>query len=292
MKPALLFLASIFLIAACNPPTQEIKRVELPTSQVLEVESKYVENTIYQLYIDLPPGYDNSSKEYPVVYLLDAYDTYGLMLQTYQALIFMNEIPKMILVGISYKIEGDFYTDGLQEDLDKRSRDFLPTYLPRDTTLKPGQHNWMRYSGGGKNFLNFIENELIPYIETEFRADPGNRGLFGYSLGGTFTTYCMFSRPGLFKNYFIGSPYLGWDNHAVYKFNNTEKLNGTNDTINVYISSGELEYGGRIHPLKDSLELWNNPNIILKSELFEGETHLSGIGLAYSRAFRRLYGIR
>jgi predicted alpha/beta superfamily hydrolase len=102
----------------------------------------------------------------------------------------------------------------------------------------------------------------------------------------------MFSRPGLFKNYFIGSPYLGWDKRAVYKFNNTKKLIGTSDTINVYISSGELEYGGRRHSLTDTLKGLNNPHIILKSELLKGETHLSGLGLAYSRAFRRLYGLK
>jgi predicted alpha/beta superfamily hydrolase len=205
----------------------------------------------------------------------------------------MNEIPEMIIVGISYQIAGDFYTKGMQECLDIRARDFLPTYVPLDTIIKPGQkYKYIRYSGGGEDFLNFIEKELIPYIETEYRADPGNRGLFGYSLGGTFTTYSMFSRPGLFKNYFIGSPYLGWDNRAVYKFNNTEQLIGKSDTINVYISSGELEYGGRRHSLTDTLKGLNNPHIILKSELLEGETHLSGIGLAYSRAFRRLYGLK
>ena len=286
-------LLGFLLLSSCNQTDLENKKVELPTSRVLEIESEYVENTVYQLFIDLPPSYGETDKNYPVVYLLDAYDTYGLMLQTYQALIFQDEITEMIIVGISYKIEGDFYTKGLQKDLDLRARDFLPTYLPMDTTIKPGQKfSYIRYSGGGGNFLNFIEKELIPFIETEFRADPENRGLFGYSLGGTFTTFSMFSKPGLFKYYFIGSPYLGWDNKAVYRFDNTDKLIGTKDTINIYISSGELEYGGRRHSLTDYLKGKNNPNMILRSELLAGETHLSGIGLAYSRAFRRLYGVK
>ena len=102
----------------------------------------------------------------------------------------------------------------------------------------------------------------------------------------------MFSKPTLFKNYFIGSPYLGWDNKAIYKFNNLNELIGSDDTINVYISSGELEYGGKQHSLTDTLKALNNPHIVLKTELLNGESHLSGVGLAYSRAFRRLYGIK
>lgn len=278
---ALVFLVDILFC-------QEYPKVQLPTTQIREIESEFVENMVYDLFIDLPPGYVTSDKKYPVVYLLDAYETYGLMLQTYQQLIFMHEIPEMIIVGISYQIEGDFYTEGLREYLDIRARDYLPTYLPRKKTAK-----YIRYSGGGKEFLSFIEKELIPFINLEFRTDPDQSGLFGYSLGGTFTTFCLLSKPELFKKYFIGSPMLSWDNWAVYKFDNTDKLYGSSDTLNVYISWGELESkSGKHHPLKDYLLEKNNPYIIFHSEVLEGETHLSGIGLAYSRAFRRLYGTK
>ncbi len=79
----------------------------------------------------------------------------------------------------------------------------------------------------------------------------------------------------------------------MYKFDRSEELIGNKDSINVYISFGELESkDGKHHPLNDYLKEKNNPNINFMSEVLEGETHLSGIGLAYSRAFRRLYGIK
>ena len=101
----------------------------------------------------------------------------------------------------------------------------------------------------------------------------------------------MLNRPGLFKNYFIGSPFLNWDDKVVYTFDNLDHLAKTGDSINVYISFGELESSnGHHHPLKEYLEEKANPYIHFISEVLHSETHLSGIGLAHSRAFRRLYG--
>ena len=297
MKPTTFLLSFLFFIAfesSCF--TQEYIPAQLPTTITRDIKSEIVEGMVYELIIDLPPSYHTSDKKYPVVYLLDAYETFGLMLQTYQQLIFMNEIPEMIIVGISYKIDGEFYHEGLREYLDIRARDYTPTHLSYEETVKlhgKSLANWVRVSGGGKAFLGFIEKELMPFIGSEYCTDPDQRGLFGYSLGGTFTTYALFSKPGLFRNYFIGSPFLNWDNRAVYNFDKTDHLLGSSDTVNVYISFGELESrDGKHHPLKNYLEDKNNPHILFKSEVLEDETHLSGIGLAYSRAYRRLYGIR
>ena len=288
LLPVSLFLSANFSFSQEYPP------VTLQTTIVREIESDIVQDMTYELYIDLPPGYDTSGKTYPVVYLLDAWEIFGLQLNTYQQLIFLNDIPEMILVGISFKTDGDFYTGGLREELDIRARDFTPTYLAYEETVAKhgrGLANFVRVSGGGKDFLDFIEKELIPFIEGEYRSDPAKRGLFGYSLGGTFVTYALFSKPDLFRNYFIGSPFLNWDDKVVYSFDTTDKLIGTRDTVDVYLSWGELESAtGRHHPLKDYMDEKANPNIRFLSEVLQGETHLSGIGLAYSRAYRRLYG--
>ncbi|MBN2366340.1 MAG: alpha/beta hydrolase [Calditrichaeota bacterium] len=289
------FLLIVILSTGNYTNSQEYQAVQLPTTIVREIKSDIVKNMVYELYIDLPPRYKTSDRSYPVVYLLDAYEIFGLQLQTYQQLIFMKEIPEIILVGIAYRIDGNFYTDGLRRHMDIRARDFTPTHMSYEQTVeRHGEEiaDYVRVSGGGKEFLGFIEKELIPFIEKEYRADSQKRGIFGYSLGATFVTYALFARPGLFRNYFIGSPFLNWDDKAVYKFDHTDKLLGSGDTVNVYLSWGELESStGRHHPLKDYLEEKANPNIILLSEVLQGETHLSGIGLAHSRAFRRLYGM-
>src|SRR5690606_39393109 len=58
-----------------------------------------------------------------------------------------------------------------------RERDFTLTKLK---TKRPNR------MGGGRNFLNFIEKELIPFIDKNYRTEP-NRILVGHSLGGLLT---------------------------------------------------------------------------------------------------------
>ena len=55
------------------------------------------------------------------------------------------------------------------------------------------------------DFLRFLKNELIPFIESTYPADPADRCLAGYSWGGQFSIYSLFHEPDLFQKYFIGS---------------------------------------------------------------------------------------
>jgi len=49
-------------------------------------------------------------------------------------------------------------------------------------------------SGGSDKFLDFIAKELIPFIESNYRVSTGERCLGGYSYGGLFSLYTLFTR--------------------------------------------------------------------------------------------------
>jgi len=124
------------------------------------------------------------------------------------------------------------------------------------------------------------------------RADPNDRRIFGYSLGGLFSTYLLFNDPSLFQKYFIGSPALFWDDKAVFNFYAKDKFDALENPVQVYLSVGEKEAKGikeSWQQLRDFLEQKRHPNIRFKVEILTGEYHLTGIGLAHSRAFRALY---
>ena len=56
-------------------------------------------------------------------------------------------------------------------------------------------------SGGGiAHFIQFMKNELIPYIETHYRTDP-YRIFSGHSLGGLCVLYAFIHEPELFNAY-------------------------------------------------------------------------------------------
>ena len=60
-------------------------------------------------------------------------------------------------------------------------------------------------SGNGLPCMDFLERELIPMIETEYRADEHDRTLLGHSLGANVALYTLFRKPGLFPRAVVAS---------------------------------------------------------------------------------------
>ena len=129
--------------------------------------------------IHLPKGYDTTKKSYPVLYLLDGSEKwllFNISLMNY----YFNE--DMIIVAI--------------ENTD-RDRDMMPISAPSYPVTNPG----------ADNFLSFIREELIPFVEKGFRTN-GQRVLSGKSLSGVFTLYALLKQPQLFDGYIANS--VGW----------------------------------------------------------------------------------
>jgi pimeloyl-ACP methyl ester carboxylesterase len=66
-------------------------------------------------------------------------------------------------------------------------------------------------SGGADQFLAFLADELMPYLETNYRVQP-MRVLVGHSLGGLFALYALQKRPSLFTGYLVMEPAVWWNN--------------------------------------------------------------------------------
>jgi hypothetical protein len=103
----------------------------------------------------------------------------------------------------------------------------------------------------------------------------------------------LFNRPELFDRYFIGSPSVWYDDFVV--FDDEETYAASHDALpaKVYMSVGTEEDKREIDAfgqLRDLLNLREYKGLELIAELLEGETHTTGIGLSYSRAYRWLYG--
>ena len=54
-------------------------------------------------------------------------------------------------------------------------------------------------------FLAALTEELIPFIEANYRTLPSDRCLYGYSSSGFFVLYALFHRPHAFRRYISGS---------------------------------------------------------------------------------------
>jgi len=184
------------------------------------------------LHIHLPPSYAaDTAAFYPVVYLLDGsadedflHVVGGLQFASYPWLQWM---PPSIVVGIA--------------NVD-RKRDFTsPTTVAMDKEQYPT-------TGGSAAFQQFLANELIPFINANYRAG-GPRTVIGQSLGGLLATEVLLRTPYLFQHYLIVSPSLWWDNGSVFDIPTDALMAPDISVASVYIAVGK-EGRGMVRPAR------------------------------------------
>jgi len=161
-------------------------RQHLLRSEILDEERPII--------ISTPVGYETSDATYPVLYLLDGLGNIKHVVATAESLAESGTVPPMIIVGI--------------QSLD-RARD-LPPSAAGEAAYGSAGDDGIPQSGGAPVFLDFVANELMPYVESNYRTHP-YRILEGHSFGGLFGTYALMNRPGLFDAFIIQSPALWWN---------------------------------------------------------------------------------
>lgn len=149
------------------------------------------------LWIHTPDGSMDSSftGELPVIYLLDGGAHFTSVTGIVEQLSSVNgneKMPRMIIVGIT-------------NSRGNRSRDLSPSRIADHPE-----------SGGGDRFLDFIEQELMPYVELNYPV--ANHKIFvGHSLGGLTVINTLLHRPHLFNNYIAIDPSLWWNEQEMLK---------------------------------------------------------------------------
>ncbi len=262
MKRLIIFITIAFIgcsIGFTQDVTDAAGKDNLYNTQVKVFHSQIIADDFY-LYISLPDDYDQSNKKYPVLYLLDGDVTFGMAASIARYLQFGNTIPELIIVGIGYgtmkKSEGNM-----------KSRDYT-------ISSKRGRSG----TGGDPRFREVLKEELIPYIENTYRTNPDDRTINGYSLGGLFAIYTLFTEPDLFNRYIIGSPHLSWDEYRIFTVQEEafEKMNDIKAKVFISVGSEEDEekYFNPIDEMVTLIDEKGYENLKMETKVFDGGTHL------------------
>ena len=115
-----------------------------------------------------------------------------------------------------------------------------PTIAVFVSPLTPGDEDQNRRAdefGNNPAYLDFYVQELIPEIESEFKAsrNRSDRAILGTSLGGLNATYFGFSHPELFQNVGIQAPAF-WYREEIYEL----VKNADFPDPNIYMSVGTI----------------------------------------------------
>lgn len=196
-----------------------------------DIYSEYLKEE-RRVFVRLPKNYDEN-KRYPLIIKSDG----NFNLQRWDETISEQSKRAEIQDSIVVAIPNLFWTD-------TRNRDLVPPYARKDVKIeaRPDSDNAPEIFGKADVFLNFIEKEVIPFVEQKYLIN-SNRILSGFSAGGSFVLYTIVTKPQLFSGYFVFSPAAWYDNSVVVKEFTAGLLNAnvTKSPIFLYLSIGGEE---------------------------------------------------
>jgi predicted alpha/beta superfamily hydrolase len=226
----------------------------------------------------LPDGYNPADTvKYPVIYLLDGSADEDFIhiagLVQFCSFEWVNQLPQSIVVGIA--------------NVDRRRDYTFPSTIQTDKTNNPT-------SGHSKEFIQFLQTELLPVIESKYKIN-GHRTLIGESLGGLLATEILLKKPELFNKYIIVSPSLWWDGGSLLSQKSEVYDPSFNRPIDVYIGVGKEGLTPTTPPrvmevdanlLADKLVAAKNKSLNIKFDYLPAENHGTIMHQAVLNAFR------
>jgi len=213
-------------------------------SKILKEERSYI--------LELPSSYETNKKKYPILVLLDGEMSYhshsGILNHMTQG----GQIPEMIIVAVT--------------NVD-RVRDYTPTKYLTNLNGSSAEENH-KTSGGSKQFLQFLEDELLAQIEKNYRTN-SFKTLVGISHGGLLVGSAFLSKETTFNGYVSMDPSFWWDNQQVVKQLEKTDLNQIKDK-RIYVSTADkFENFDRIpHVFTANINSHENFNAVLKNKGF------------------------
>lgn len=212
----------------------------------------------------------NEGKTYPLILALDGEYMFYSVVGNTELLTTNGKIPEVIVVGIDQN------------------------YV--DATGNYARWNDCSYNSGtgfvqnkGKDFKKFIELELLPFLEHEYRVGQ-SKTICGHSLTANYINYFLLDKTHQFNAYISISPYVP---EALFD-SLYHSLNNCQENIFYYLSTGENDLSGHKKNIQSIhttvFSRIDNGNFRLMYDEFKNETHYSlvsrSLPIALKAAFR------
>lgn len=259
----------------------DLPAAQIPDTEVRDIKSKRTEQE-YRISVALPYEYhDLPDKKYQTVYILDANLYFGMFTEI-SRMLYLCGLVETIIVGIGYPINLPL-EEGFSEIMSLRAFDLTPVEdkAHEDEYAQAGSP--VKGTGGASKFLSFVEEEVIPLIETEYRTAGEERTLVGHSDGGTFALYTLFQKPTLFQKLIAGSPVIYFADGILFDYEEQFSKERESLPVKLYLSAGELEesikspYVSSLYKLKSRLQSRSYADFKLTSQIFENCNHCAAI---------------
>jgi hypothetical protein len=240
----------------------------------------------YDIYLQLPPEYRQSTTPYPVIYSVHTRPNLIEYEAVIDPLLRRSKIPDVIVVSVSparaASRGGSAPGPGGRPAFgggSARARESA-SWL-EDVTRTRQQFGKQEPTGGkAEAFVAFFEKELIPKIESEYRTVPGDRCLTGYDFGAVFVVETGLTHPDLFRRYLALAPLAEFAESATVKLAEERIRSEYDPKARMYLVMGANDYPPHLssfQKLSDVMRSRQFKNLQFRSEVQPNPDHTSVI---------------
>ena len=243
-------LMILFLNIFINVCIGQLNTKPLFIGEQFELYSKY-KNRNYKISVCLPQNYEKDTTRYACLYLFYGEDAKFLVASGIATALSDAtwQIPRLIIVGVTNMQW--FY-------------DLTPIPVK-------GLEN---KSGGGKEFLSFVTEDLLKTIDSSYRTN-GHKIFMGHSLAGLLGVQAFVENPNYFNDYILISPSIAERADYIADAFKQKIINSKELKNKFYFSVGSEE--SRIMKgalwLQEGLEAKKHDNLKWKFEMHQGHNH-------------------
>jgi predicted alpha/beta superfamily hydrolase len=272
--------------------------IQFPGTEVHRLKSKCVGDE-FEISIVPPPS---GVGPVPVVIVTDAQLMAGIVGSSIQMLITGGEIPPVLVVLVGYPIAGD-----VARFIQLRTRDFSPTVDELQVSEFTAIAGDAVQAGGGPAFLNFLTEELRPWVKERYEVTE-DATYVGSSMGGLFGAWILLHHPGAFNRYVIGSPWFCWDEQVSTGWEAEYAASHTDLQATVFLAAGADEHlrgpyvaewlspafdradtAGHTRRLGSALAGRGYPGLRLATRILPEETHFTLPGALVAQGLRNVF---
>jgi predicted alpha/beta superfamily hydrolase len=248
-------LATGAILAAASPVEAQSEPTPIVIGQSYALPSAVLGAT-REINVWLPPGYAESGRSYPVLYLLDG----GTTWQDF------HHISGLAQLGTVNGTTRDIILIGIAS-VDRRNELALPTENPELIARYPTH-------GQSERFRRFIADEVQPFVESRFRTN-GETALMGESLAGLFVVETFLKEPQMFDAWVAVSPSLWWDGGRLAQQSGAHLRDHSNDARTLILTMGNegAEAQALMETLTANLREHASPGLTWTFQPRPDETH-------------------
>lgn len=141
----------------------------------------------------VPDDYYQQCKRYPVLYIQDGQNAYFDRLSfcgVSWGFLDYAQVTQMdiIMVAIPCNFEGF-----------KRVDEYGPWQISSDFSFQETQIQDLIIGGEGMDYIDWLKDDLKPYIDKRFTTNPDDCGIVGSSMGGVISAYATLAYPKIFS---------------------------------------------------------------------------------------------